>query len=200
MVISAFLVCLSHGSNDVGNSISPLLLIMDGAGYDDDISFAIGSVGISLGLLLMGVKVMKTVGENIVILDWMKGFCSQFATAICMCIGSSFGVPLSTTHCMIGSLAGVFLAGKTPVMKRVYSSTGDSGKGEESKMNFGTLKKIVFWWVLTIPVALLVAFLIALILLHSSGLRELSISPKVLVILLTCFLIVGVLVTVMNTK
>ena len=63
---------------------------------------------------------METVGKDILVLDFMKGFSSQFATAICVCIGSSFGMPLSTTHCMIGALGGVFLAGRTPWMSKVY--------------------------------------------------------------------------------
>ena len=113
MVVSAFLVCLSHGSNDVGNAISPLLVIMNQQGYNNKVSFFIGSAGIALGLIFLGEKVMKTVGKDIVILDFMKGFSSQFATAACVCFGSSLGLPLSTTHCCIGALGGIFLAGKT---------------------------------------------------------------------------------------
>lgn len=122
MVMSAFLVCLSHGSNDVANAIGPLLILMNLKGEPTYYSFLIGSAGIALGLLIMGVKVMKTVGKDIVVLDFMKGFCSQFSTATCVCIGSSLGLPLSTTHCMIGSLAGVYLAGKTKVMKHAYQN------------------------------------------------------------------------------
>ena len=76
MIFSAFLVCLSHGSNDVGNAISPLLIIAKLEGYNDKLSFFLGSLGISLGLLIMGVKVMETVGKDIVVLDFVKGFCS----------------------------------------------------------------------------------------------------------------------------
>jgi len=76
MVFSAFLVCLSHGSNDVGNAISPLLVVSKREGFSDYIGFLIGSIGIALGLLIMGVKVMETVGKDIVVLDFTKGFCS----------------------------------------------------------------------------------------------------------------------------
>ena len=63
---------------------------------------------------------METVGKEIVVLDFQKGFSAQFATAVCVCLGSSFGLPLSTTHCMIGALGGVFLAGKLNVIKKIY--------------------------------------------------------------------------------
>lgn len=76
MVMSAALVCLSHGSNDVGNAISPLLILMKIEGQPAYYSFLLGSAGIALGLLIMGVKVMETVGKDIVVLDFMKGFSS----------------------------------------------------------------------------------------------------------------------------
>ena len=74
MVLSAFLVCLSHGSNDVANAISPLIVVMRNAGHQNQISFLIGSIGIALGLFISGKNVMETVGEKIVRLDFQKGF------------------------------------------------------------------------------------------------------------------------------
>ena len=85
---------------------------------------------------------------------------------------------------MVGSLAGVYLAGKTHIMKKVYTSENSavrrlssmrqheaqiSGEpsckeGEESMMNFGTVKKILFWWAITIPCASLVSYLTTMIL------------------------------------
>lgn len=70
MVMSAFLVCLSHGSNDVANAISPLVILLNHENYQTWISFFIGASGIALGLLIMGKKVMETVGKDIIILDF----------------------------------------------------------------------------------------------------------------------------------
>jgi PiT family inorganic phosphate transporter len=70
MIISAFLVCLSHGSNDVANAISPLVLILEKEGYPNWNSFFIGASGIAIGLLIMGRRVMETVGKDIIILDY----------------------------------------------------------------------------------------------------------------------------------
>ena len=121
MVFSDFLVCLSHGSNDCSNAISPLIVLMTIGRYPITISYTVGAGGIALGLLIFGERVMKTIGGDIIALDYMKGFCSQFATAICVALGSSLGLTLSTTHCIVGALAGVHLASKTKQTQFVYN-------------------------------------------------------------------------------
>jgi len=192
MVISDFLVSLAHGSNDVANAIGPLIVLMDIAGEPVWISFFVGAIGLALGLLLFGERVMKCIGEDLIKLDYMKGFCAQFSTAICICVGSNIGVPLSTTHCIVGSLAGVHLAGKTKFMKVAYNKNTEielvetepnktekndqeatdrkmieegakdvipevipevAIKDESSKMNVATVKKVLFWWSITLPTA-----------------------------------------------
>ena len=122
MLLAAMMVCLGHGSNDVANSISPLLMVLDAKLGSDAIKYAyvLGSVGISLGLLILGYKVMETVGKNVVKLDFAKGFTAQFATAVSVNCGSIIGMPLSTTHCMVGALLGLILAQKTNAVKDVY--------------------------------------------------------------------------------
>lgn len=69
-------MCLSHGSNGVGNAVSLLLVVMRLDGHPDYWSYFLGGAGISLGLLIFGVRVMETVGKDLVVLDFMKGFCS----------------------------------------------------------------------------------------------------------------------------
>lgn len=171
MVVCAFLDSISIGSNDVGNAISPMLVIMKIEGWETFWGFLLGSIGIALGLLILGKRVMITVGENIIQLDFMKGFCCSFASASVIMLGSTFGIPLSTTHCAIGALGGIFVAGKFKWMKAVYESnttsekysTTPSVKGEESKMNMQTAKKILLWWGITVPFSLTVNYLVTLI-------------------------------------
>ena len=120
MVVAAMLVCLGHGANDVANSISPLLVALESDGDNIQIAYIIGSVGIALGLLILGYRVMETVGTKVVKLDFAKGFTAQFATALSVNLGTIAGVPLSTTHCMVGALMGLALAQKLKVVQNVY--------------------------------------------------------------------------------
>ena len=85
----------------------------------------------------------------------MKGFASQFSAAICVCVGSSLGIPLSTTHCIVGALAGVHLATKTENVKKVYlAGENDKASDEEAHtMDMKTMKGILVGWAVTIPIA-----------------------------------------------
>ena len=74
MVVAALMVCLAHGSNDVANSISPLLVVLRVNGIQDEFAYLLGSAGIALGLLVLGYRVMETVGKKVVKLDFPKGF------------------------------------------------------------------------------------------------------------------------------
>ena len=77
LILSDFLCCLAHGANDVGNAISPLIKVyqknepVDAKNWH---CFLLGSSAIALGLMIYGTKVMKTIGENLIHLDYMKGF------------------------------------------------------------------------------------------------------------------------------
>lgn len=120
MLFAAMMVCLGHGANDVANSISPLITALDVDNDNTEFAYMIGSIGIALGLLLLGFKVMETVGKKVVKLDYAKGFTAQFATALSIDIGSIMGIPLSTTHCMVGSLFGLILVQKLDFVKEIY--------------------------------------------------------------------------------
>jgi len=74
LVQAACLVCLAHGSNDVANSIVPLLVELDIQGKKTNFAYWIGGLGIAIGLMTLGFKVMETVGKKVIKLDFYKGF------------------------------------------------------------------------------------------------------------------------------
>ena len=120
MVMAAMLVCLAHGSNDVANAIAPLIVVSKVYERNERIPYFMGAGGISLGLICLGYIVMETVGKKVVRLDFVKGYCAQFSTAIAVICGSILKIPLSTTHCMVGALFGIIIANKMDFVKRAY--------------------------------------------------------------------------------
>jgi phosphate/sulfate permease len=136
MIVAAFTVSLAHGSNDVANAITPLLVVQQ-AWYqykNGETVFAqkrgywLGASGIAIGLLTLGKPCMETIGKKIIKLSFIVGFCAQFATAITIIIGSMYGLPLSTTHSMVGSLLGIVIARMIPFCK--YSLVEDDQRAE----------------------------------------------------------------------
>jgi len=74
MLTAAMLVCLGHGANDVANSISPFLAVLSASDASKTSAYLIGSSGIALGLLVLGHRVMETLGKKVIKLDFAKGF------------------------------------------------------------------------------------------------------------------------------
>ena len=122
-------------------------------------AYLLGSFGISLGLLTLGQRVMETVGKKVVKLDFAMGFCAQFASAIAVILGTLLGMPLSTTHCMVGALFGIILAKKVSIVKNVYP---EGERSIEDATGKSTVLKIVLWWLATVPVAMGLTMLIEL--------------------------------------
>ncbi|VEP11327.1 Phosphate transporter [Hyella patelloides LEGE 07179] len=143
-VISACFVAFAHGSNDVGNAIAPLAAIV--YVYDTNtIPFGnipipfwilvIGGLGIVLGLAVQGKNVIATVGENIISLVPSTGFCAEIATATTILLASRIGLPVSTSHTLVGSIVGIGL-----------------WKNRDS-VDWSTIKSIVLAWIITLPAA-----------------------------------------------
>lgn len=115
LIFAAALLSFAHGANDVANAVGPLAAIADaiqhgGISTDASIPFwvmVIGALGIALGLLLFGPKIIKTVGGEITELDKSRAFCVAMAAAITVIIASQLGLPVSSTHIAIGGIFGV---------------------------------------------------------------------------------------------
>src|SRR5919199_918435 len=143
-VLSACFVAFAHGSNDVGNAIAPLAAIayiirthsVPLTSFNVPLWILIlGGTGIVAGLAIWGKKVIATIGENIIPLQPSSGFCAEIATATTILIASRFGLPVSTSHALVGGVVGIGLFQNW------------------RNVRFQTLKSIVLAWVITLPIA-----------------------------------------------
>jgi PiT family inorganic phosphate transporter len=117
-ILTACAIAFAHGSNDVANAIGPLAGVIHAA-QDGDFTqkaavepwmLIVGGVGIVVGLATWGYRVMETVGRRITELTPSRGFAATLAAALTVVIASRMGIPVSTTHILVGSVLGVGLA------------------------------------------------------------------------------------------
>ncbi len=143
MVLTACAMAFAHGSNDVANAIGPLAAIVSVIQSGGDIAatsnvpfwiLLIGASGIVIGLAMLGFRVMMTVGRAITELTPSRGFAAQLAAAGTVVIASGTGLPISTTHTLVGAVLGVGLA---------------RGIGA---INLSVVGKIILSWIVTLPV------------------------------------------------
>ncbi|CAK00447.1 inorganic phosphate transporter [Helicobacter acinonychis] len=118
LIFAAALLSFAHGANDVANAIGPLAAISQTLGeasgsVKNALSsvplwiMIIGGAGIALGLSLYGPKLIKTVGSEITELDKMQAFCIALSAVITVLLASQLGLPVSSTHIVVGAVFGV---------------------------------------------------------------------------------------------
>jgi PiT family inorganic phosphate transporter len=116
LVFAAALLSFAHGSNDVANTVGPLAAIVDVVGEGSLPAvlapipawvMLVGALGMAVGLLLFGPRVIRTVGVEITELDQMRAFCVVMAATLTVIFASQFGLPVSTTHVAVGGVLGV---------------------------------------------------------------------------------------------
>jgi PiT family inorganic phosphate transporter len=142
-ILTACAIAFAHGSNDVANAIGPLAAIVNAVENIDLTAkapvapwmLAIGGLGIVIGLATWGYRVMETVGKKITELTPSRGFAAQLAAASTIVLASRLGIPISTTHTLVGAVLGVGLArGITALDLRVVGN-------------------ILASWIATLPIA-----------------------------------------------
>ena len=142
-ILTACAIAFAHGSNDVANAIGPLAAIVNAVENVDLTAkapvapwmLAIGGLGIVIGLATWGYRVMETVGKKITELTPSRGFAAQLAAASTIVLASRLGIPISTTHTLVGAVLGVGLArGITALDLRVVGN-------------------ILASWIATLPIA-----------------------------------------------
>ncbi len=160
MIFTACSMAFAHGSNDVANAVGPLAAVVQLIQSGGDIAAAsampwwvllIGASGIVVGLATLGWRVIQTVGTKICHLTPSRGFTAELAAAGTVVVASGTGLPISTTHTLVGAILGVGIA-----------------QGVES-VNLRTVGSIITSWLVTLPIAagLAVAFFYGLKLVFS---------------------------------
>jgi PiT family inorganic phosphate transporter len=149
MVVTACSMAFAHGSNDVANAIGPLAAVISIArsgivGATSSVPIwvlGLGGVGIVIGLATYGVRVIATVGHRITQLTPSRGFAAELAAATTIVIASGTGIPISTTHTLVGAVLGVGLA-----------------RGIEA-IDLRVVSRIFVSWVVTIPAGAFLAII-----------------------------------------
>ena len=143
MVFTACAMAFAHGSNDVANAVGPLAAVASIVQSGGEIAAAsvlpwwillLGGTGIVAGLIMLGYRVIETVGKNITELTPSRGFAAELAAATTVVLASGTGLPISTTHTLVGAVLGVGLA-----------------RGI-SAVNAGVVGRIFLSWIITLPV------------------------------------------------
>lgn len=149
MVFTACGMAFAHGSNDVANAIGPVAAIVSivktgVVAQKSELAtwiLLLGAVGIVLGLATYGWRVIRTVGRNITELTPSRGFAAELAAASTVVIASGTGIPISTTHTLVGAVLGVGIA---------------RGIGA---INLRVVRNIMLSWVVTLPAGAILSIL-----------------------------------------
>jgi len=149
MIVTACSMAFAHGSNDVANAIGPLAAVISVAqsgivGAESALPvwvLLIGGAGIVVGLATFGRHVIATVGEKITQLTPSRGFAAELAAATTIVIASGTGIPISTTHTLVGAVLGVGMA-----------------RGIEA-IDLRVVAKVFVSWIVTIPAGAILAIM-----------------------------------------
>ena len=150
MLFTACAMAFAHGSNDVANAVGPLAAVVGVVAADGGVAqksampawiLLLGGGGIVAGLIMYGHKVIATVGTNITELTPSRGFAATLAAASTVVVASGTGLPISTTHTLVGAVLGV-----------------DIARGMAA-LNLRVVGTIFVSWVVTLPAGALLSIL-----------------------------------------
>ena len=150
MIFTACAMAFAHGSNDVANAVGPLAAVVGIVQSGGEVAqksampiwiLGLGGIGIVIGLMTYGHRVMATIGRGITELTPSRGFACELAAATTVVVASGTGLPVSTTHTLVGAVLGVGMA-----------------RGIAS-LNLGVVRTIFLSWVITLPAGAFLAIL-----------------------------------------
>jgi len=145
-LLSAAVFSLSHGSNDAQKTMGLITGVLVASKFQKNFDVHVWVIlsahaAIALGTLSGGWRIVHTMGGRLTRLRPRSGFCAETGAAIAVLLATRFGLPVSTTHAIAGAIAGV---GSIHRMKAV---------------RWGIATNILWAWVLTIPMAALIAWI-----------------------------------------
>lgn len=146
-ILTACFGGFTHGGNDVSNAVGPLIAIWMIYTEQSIVSKSsppmwllfYGGLGISLGLIAFGKRVINTMGHDLTPITPSSGFTIEISSALTVLFASNIGIPISTTHCKVGAI----------VMVGRY-------RAKES-VSWSLVKKILLAWFVTVPVSAILA-------------------------------------------
>ncbi|MDL1958904.1 MAG: inorganic phosphate transporter [Deltaproteobacteria bacterium] len=149
-ILTACYIAFAHGANDVANAVGPLAAIFSviktkSVALQVEVPFwmlFIGGIAVGGGLYIFGTRVLETIGKNITEITPIRGFCAQFGAATTILLCSRLGLPVSTTHVLVGSVVGVGL------MRGIGT------------LDLRILKNIAFSWIVTLPITMVLAMVL----------------------------------------
>jgi PiT family inorganic phosphate transporter len=148
MVFTACAMAFAHGSNDVANAVGPLAAVVGIVQAGGVVAakspvpgwiLLVGGAGIVFGLVTYGARVMGTVGRGITELTPSRGFACELAAASTVVVASGTGLPISTTHTLVGAVLGVGFA-----------------RGIAA-LNLRVVRSIFLSWIVTLPAGAILA-------------------------------------------
>ena len=170
-VFTACAMSFAHGANDVSNAVGPFATINyiynnNGTAAKATLPVWIlvwGGAGIVVGLAVYGHKVVRALGVKLIKITPARGACIELATALVVVIGSILGLPLSTTHTVVGASLGVGLL--------------EGGLQCTKTINQKLMFKTFFAWMITLVVAGLTSALLFSFTVYSPSLPR-PMSPQ----------------------
>ena len=177
LIVSAALLSFAHGANDVANAVGPLAAIVhavqDGT-LTDKVAvpfwiMAVGAMGISVGLMLFGPRLIRLVGSEITKLNAMRAYCVALSAAITVIVASWLGLPVSSTHIAVGGVFGVGFYREWHAERRARMLGLQKGKAvppeERSRrllVRRAHITTVVAAWIITVPASALLSALLYL--------------------------------------
>lgn len=147
-IFTASAFAFSHGANDIANAMGPFAGILEvfRSGSINSSAplplpvLAMFGVALVVGLWFLGKEVMRTVGSKLAKLKPANGFCAELGSSVVILLATQLGIPVSSTHVLIGAVLGIGVYGKNA--------------------NWRMLKPIGLAWIITLPASAIMGFVL----------------------------------------